>query len=66
VDEKIKARAERFGGFQSDEAKKVARAARCVLHSVSHPAPHWIRIGLALDQDPHSECGSGSRRCKIS
>jgi len=25
---KIKARAERFGGFQSDEAKKVARAAR--------------------------------------
>lgn len=26
--EKIKARAERFGGFQSDEAKKAARAAR--------------------------------------
>lgn len=28
VDEKIKARAERFGGFQSEEAKKVARAGR--------------------------------------
>lgn len=28
AEEKIKARAERFGGFQSDEAKKVARAAR--------------------------------------
>ena len=26
--EKIKARAERFGGFQSDDAKKAARAAR--------------------------------------
>merc|ERR1719369_1851409 len=28
VEEKIKARAERFGGFQSEDAKKVARAAR--------------------------------------
>jgi len=28
VQEKIKARAERFGGFQSEDAKKVARAAR--------------------------------------
>lgn len=27
-EEKLKARAERFGGFQSDEAKKAARAAR--------------------------------------
>ena len=27
-EEKIKARAERFGGFQSDDAKKAARAAR--------------------------------------
>ena len=27
-EEKIKERAERFGGFQSDEAKKAARAAR--------------------------------------
>merc|ERR1719468_215121 len=28
VEAKIKARADRFGGFQSDEAKKVARAAK--------------------------------------
>ena len=28
MEEKIKARAERFGGFQSDDAKKAARAAR--------------------------------------
>ena len=28
VEAKIKARAERFGGFQSDEAKKLARAAK--------------------------------------
>merc|ERR1719228_972972 len=28
VEQKIKARAERFGGFQSEDAKKVARAAR--------------------------------------
>ena len=28
VEDKIKARAERFGGFQSDDAKKIARAAR--------------------------------------
>ena len=28
VEDKIKARAERFGGFQSEDAKKVARAAR--------------------------------------
>jgi len=28
VEEKIKARAERFGGFQSEDAKKVSRAAR--------------------------------------
>ena len=28
VEDKIKARAERFGGFQSDEAKKAARAAK--------------------------------------
>jgi hypothetical protein len=35
--------------------------------SVSDPEPHWIRTqsGL-LDPDLHSECGSGSRRCKIS
>ena len=26
--DKLKARAERFGGFQSDDAKKAARAAR--------------------------------------
>ena len=28
AEDKLKARAERFGGFQSDEAKKAARAAR--------------------------------------
>ena len=31
--DKLKARAERFGGFQSDDAKKAARAARWIQFS---------------------------------
>ena len=43
VDEKIKARAERFGGFQSDGAKKVARAARCEHKLIRH---NWDVLGF--------------------
>jgi len=50
VEQKIKARAERFGGFQSEDAKKVARAARFG-DMVVKPAGATTKIGGAPPAD---------------
>lgn len=51
VEAKIKARAERFGGFQSDEAKKLARAAKFGTATAGAASNGSTKIGGAPSAD---------------
>ena len=51
VEAKIKARAERFGGFQSDEAKKLARAAKFGTGAASNASNGATKLGGAPSAD---------------
>jgi len=51
VEAKIKARAERFGGFQSDDAKKAARAAKFGTGAASNGAGNKIGGAPSADLD---------------
>ena len=57
-DDKLKARAERFGGFQSDEAKKAARAARWTRFCIYFVSlTFWCRFGLGGTKEENKKLG---------